>query len=94
MDETAADLAVICSVISSLKNRVLARNTVFIGEAGLSGEVRAVTNVKQRVAEAARLGFAKAVIPYACMKAAEEEKGIKIIPVKSVMDVLKEDIYE
>lgn len=94
VDETAADLAVICSVISSLKNRVLARNTVFIGEAGLSGEVRAVTNVKQRVAEAARLGFAKAVIPYACMKAAEEEKGIKIIPVKSVMDVLKEDIYE
>ena len=70
-----------------------AKNLVFLGEAGLSGEIRAVSNIKLRVAEAARLGFSKAVIPAANLKAASEEKGITLIPVKTIMDVLREDIY-
>lgn len=93
IDETSADLSVICSIVSSLKNKSLDPGTVFLGEAGLSGEIRAVSNIKLRVAEAARLGFSKAVMPAANLKAASEEKGITLIPVKTIMDVLREDIY-
>lgn len=93
IDETGADLAVICSLVSSLKNKCLAPDTVFLGEAGLSGEIRAVSNPKIRAAEAARLGFKRCVLPEANLKAARECANIELIPVRTIMDVLKEDIY-
>lgn len=93
VDETSADLAVICSVVSCLKNKPLNPSTVFLGEAGLSGEIRAVPNISKRVSEAEKLGFTKAVIPEASAKALGKSGRIEIIPVKTVQDVLREDIY-
>lgn len=93
VDETSADLAVICSIVSSLKNKPLNPSTVFLGEAGLSGEIRAVPNISKRVSEAEKLGFTKAVIPEASVRAVGENKKIELIPVKTVRDVLREDIY-
>lgn len=93
IDETGADLAVICSLVSSLKNKCLSPDTVFLGEAGLSGEIRAVSNPKIRAAEAARLGFKRCVLPEANLKAVENLENIRFIPVRTIMDVLKEDIY-
>lgn len=62
--ETAADLAVIASLISALHNIPIPPNIVIFGEVGLSGEVRQVPKIENRLSEASKLGFKKAIIPY------------------------------
>jgi DNA repair protein RadA/Sms len=61
--EPAADLAIALAIASSNKERVIDSRTVAIGEIGLSGELRSVTHLERRLAEAQRLGFARAIIP-------------------------------
>ncbi len=62
IDDTATDLAVICSVLSSDKNVPLGMDVCFAAEIGLSGELRAVTRIKERVLEAEKLGYKQIVI--------------------------------
>lgn len=61
--ETAADLAVLLAVLSSLRDRPLAPDWVFFGEVGLAGEIRPVQSGQERLREAAKLGFKRAIIP-------------------------------
>jgi DNA repair protein RadA/Sms len=61
--ETASDLAVIAALWSSVSNRAVPSNSVFIGEVGLGGELRPVGSTERRITEAARLGFSRAYIP-------------------------------
>jgi DNA repair protein RadA/Sms len=63
MTEPAADLALALAVASAAKGLALPGDLVAIGEVGLAGEIRKVTGVTQRIAEAARLGFKKAMVP-------------------------------
>ena len=63
--ETSVDLAVILAVVSSLRNQVIGQDVVIIGELGLSGEVRPVPNGQERLLEAAKHGFKRAIIPLA-----------------------------
>ncbi len=63
--ETGADLAVAAALISSFSNKPIDRGTIFFGELGLSGEVRPVPRGEARVAESAKLGFLKLVVPAA-----------------------------
>ena len=63
IDEPASDLAVACAIVSSLRSSPVAFETVCIGEVGLTGEVRSVPNVEARCAEAAALGFRRALVP-------------------------------
>jgi DNA repair protein RadA/Sms len=63
MHEPAADLAVLLAVASAARNVALPPDMVVLGEVGLAGEVRRVTGVRARLAEAARLGFKKALVP-------------------------------
>lgn len=63
--ETGADLAVAAALISSFSNKPIDRSTIFFGELGLSGEVRPVPRGEERVAESAKLGFSKLVVPAA-----------------------------
>lgn len=89
LDEPAADLAIALALISSLTDTVIPDDLIAIGELGLSGECRGVANVSQRVKEAARLGFTKAVIPTRNFEHDKFECDIQLIPVKNVYDVLK-----
>ena len=57
VDDPAIDLAIVCALISSFEDQVIDTQTVFAGEVGLSGEIRAVTRIEQRIAEADKLGF-------------------------------------
>jgi DNA repair protein RadA/Sms len=57
VEDPAIDLAIVASLISSLMDVNIPSNTCFAGEVGLSGEIRAVSRIEQRIAEAARLGF-------------------------------------
>jgi len=71
IEETAADLAVACALISAARDVALPSNTIAIGEIGLSGEVRMVSNLEGRLKEAAKLGFKNCLIP----KANEKNKN-------------------
>lgn len=86
LDEPAADLGVAVAMVSAAKDFVLPDKTVFIGEIGLAGELRAVSGIEKRLHEAACLGFTRAVIP-----ARNRPKGnfpLEIIPAYSIKDVL------
>ena len=91
ISEPAADLAIATALVSSLTDRVVPDDLIVIGELGLAGECRAVTNLEQRVREAARLGFTRAIVPFRNVeKRPLEVEGMTIIPVKSVFEVIKE----
>lgn len=89
IDEPASDLAVAMALISSLRDKVIPDDLIAIGELGLSGEVRAVSNLEQRVKEAARLGFSKAVVPARNLEKRKIDCGIELIGIKSIYDTLK-----
>ena len=89
--EPAADLAIATALVSSLTDRVVPDDLIVIGELGLAGECRAVSNPEMRVREAARLGFKRAIVPYRNVeKRPIEVEGMSIIPVRSVYEVIKE----
>lgn len=89
--EPAADLAIAAAMISSLTDRIVPDDLLVIGELGLAGEIRAVSNLEQRVREAARLGFTRAIVPFRnTEKRPLNVEGMLIIPVRGVYEVLKE----
>ena len=89
IDEPASDLSVALALISSLKDQLIPDDLIAVGELGLAGECRAVTNLEQRVKEAARLGFTKAIVPYRNLEKRKlEVPGITLIPVKGIYEAL------
>ena len=85
--EPALDLAMVTAIISSYKNVALDKKTVVFGELGLTGEVRAVNMVEQRVAEASKMGFETCIMPKANIDRIKNP-SIKLIGVKNVQEVM------
>ena len=85
IDEPAADLAVATALASGLKDFVIPDDTILIGEVGLAGEIRAVTSLEKRIAEAKVLGFKRAVIPN--RNRTDFRTDIELIPVDNIKDV-------
>ncbi len=79
--EPAADLAVILSIVSSLRNRPLPEKMVVFGEVGLAGEVRPVARGQERLKEAAKLGFTRAIVPVA-NRPRQPVEGLEILTVE------------
>ncbi len=89
LDEPASDVSVAMALISSMTDRIIPDNLIAIGELGLAGECRAVSNLEQRVREAARLGFTHAIVPYRNLEKRETKiPGIQLIPIKGIYEVL------
>ncbi len=86
--EPAADLAVLTAAVSSLRSVPLGRDLVVFGEVGLAGEVRPVQRGQERIREAAKLGFRRAVLPAANMPR-RPEAGIELIAVRRVEEALE-----
>lgn len=86
--EPALDLGIVLSIISSYKNRPVEDGLVAFGEIGLSGEVRAVSQTKQRVLEAEKLGFKSCMVPKGSLDSLKDVKGIHIIGVESVSEAV------
>ena len=84
--DTGSDLALIAAVVSSLRDRVFDRDTVIFGEVGLAGEIRPVQSGQERLKEAAKHGFKRAIVPYGNVP--KQDMGIEIQAVKSIQDVL------
>ena len=89
IQDPAADLAIIAAVASSSRDDVIIDGTVLVGEVGLTGEVRSVSRIEQRLQEAAALGFTSAVIPAGNIKNDRSYKGLKVHRVKSVRETFQ-----
>ena len=81
--EPAADLSVLISIVSSLKNKALPSKLIVFGEVGLAGEIRPAPRGQERLKEAAKLGFTRAIIPEA-NKPRQSIAGMEIIAVRRV----------
>ena len=92
--EPAVDLAIAVAVASNLKDIPVDPNTVVLGEVGLAGEVRGVSQVDKRINEASRLGFARAIIPAHSTQKAGKHSGIQVIGVESVFRAVEAAIGE
>ena len=88
--EPSADLAVCCSIASSFKDKSPKEGYVAIGEVGLGGEIRSVSQIEKRIQEAVKLGFTSIIIPNTNYKNIKGKYSINIIPVKNVFDALVE----
>ncbi|MCK4608888.1 MAG: DNA repair protein RadA, partial [Gammaproteobacteria bacterium] len=85
--ETAADLALLLAVVSSLNNKPLPLDLLVFGEVGLSGEIRPVQNGQDRIKEATKHGFKRAIIPLANAPKSDAA-GIEIIAVKNLREAI------
>ncbi len=86
--ETSSDLALLLAVVSSFRDQPLSEGLIAFGEVGLSGEIRPVPNGQERVREARKHGFKKAIVPAAnCPKQGVE--GMELVPVKKLSDALE-----
>ncbi len=87
LTETAVDLGVLAALISSFTGRAIETRTVFFGEVGLGGEVRAVPKALERLKEAARIGLRRAVVPLKVAKEMEPIPDLQIIGVEHVQQL-------
>lgn len=90
IDDPAADLSIISAVASSTMDKCIEKNIILCGEVGLTGEVRSISNLERRLAEASSLGFKKAIVPSFSVKAKKlKNKNIDLHPVKNVKQAFK-----
>lgn len=90
LEEPAVDLPVALSLISGLKDTVISSDTVAFGEIGLTGEIRAVSNADLRVAEAARMGFKRVIVPHHNLPNIVEREGVTLVGVHTVREAFEE----
>ncbi|MCV3742381.1 DNA repair protein RadA [Lentilactobacillus hilgardii] len=89
LDEPAIDLAIAVSIASSYKNRGTSPTECYVGELGLTGEVRRVTRIDQRVSEAQKLGFKRVLVPANNLQGWTPPKGIDVVGVSTLSQALK-----
>ena len=87
--DPAIDMAVVAAIMSSNFDISVSRKTCFIGEVGLSGEIRTVTRIDQRVAEVEKLGFDDVVIPKDNLKGVKDKFKIKVVEVGKIEELLR-----
>jgi len=89
LNEPAADLPVVLAAASSYRDKVFDSGTAAIGEVGLTGEIRAVSNLSQRLSEVHRLGFTKCIIPKQGTAQIEAPAGLELIRVRNIREAIE-----
>lgn len=87
VSETGADLALLLALVSSFRNRALPQDLIVFGEVGLAGEIRPVPNGSERLSEAAKHGFKRAIVPKANVP--KQDLGMEIVPVTQLKEALE-----
>lgn len=87
--EPAIDLGIAMAIVSGFKNKPIDDKTAAFGEIGLSGEVRSVSMIEQRVREAVKMGYTTCIIPKVCEKQVKNIENVRIIGVASVNDAIE-----
>lgn len=88
IDEPAADLGICAAIATGLRDKAVPPDMLFIGEVGLGGELRAVSQLEKRLAEAAKLGFKTAVVPKQSLKGAQIPPDMNVYGVQSLFEAL------
>ena len=89
LDEPGADLPVVLAIASSYRDKAIDSDVAAIGEVGLTGEVRSVSNMNQRLSEVARLGFKICIIPKGAAQKLDIPEGLKIYPVRNIREAIE-----
>ena len=89
LDEPGADLPVALAIASSYRDVPIADDLVAIGEVGLTGEIRAVSHLSQRLGEVSRLGFQKCMIPRSGSEKVEIPKGLTVYRVRNLREAIE-----
>jgi DNA repair protein RadA/Sms len=90
IDEPAADLAVAVAIASSIKDRAIHADMAFVGEVGLSGELRAVSQIETRLKEASKLGFKRCLVPSSSRRRLHEiPEGLEVIGCRSLHEAIE-----
>ena len=89
LDEPGADLPVVLAVASSYRDQVIDSELVAIGEVGLTGEIRSVSNMNQRLGEVARLGFKKCIIPRNGSEKLDIPAGLTVYRVRNIREAIE-----
>ena len=89
LDEPGADLPVILAVASSYRDQAISDDLVAIGEVGLTGEIRSVSNMNQRLGEVSRLGFKKCIIPRNGSEKLEIPEGLTVYRVRNLREAIE-----
>jgi DNA repair protein RadA/Sms len=89
LDEPGADLSVVLAVASSYRDQAIDDDLVAIGEVGLTGEIRSVSNMNQRLAEVSRLGFKKCIIPRNGADKLEIPKGLTVYKARNIREAIE-----
>jgi len=87
LSEPACDLASMAAILSSILEKPIPSSTVFLGEVGLTGEVRKVSQIELRIDEAKKLGFKEVVLPKSQMDRAKKTKGISLVGIQHVNEL-------
>lgn len=89
LDEPAADLAAVMAIASSYLDKPIAETMAAMGEVGLSGEIRAVSHLEQRLSEAERLGFTQCIIPANHAREIRRPAHMELLPVRNIGQALQ-----
>ena len=89
LEEPGADLPVVLAVASSYRDAVIAEDLVAVGEVGLTGEIRSVSNMNQRLGEIARLGFKRCIIPRGGAEKLEIPEGLTVYRVRNLREAIE-----
>lgn len=89
LDEPGADLPVVLAVASSYREQPIADDLIAIGEVGLTGEIRSVSHMEQRLAEASRLGFRKCIIPRSGSEKIDVPAGMTAFCVRNLREAIE-----
>ncbi len=87
VEETASDVPLVLAMLSSYKNRPIDRRVIAFGEIGLTGEVRPVPSGQERLNEAVKQGFVKAIVPFDNAPS-RPIAGLDVVKIKKVSDLL------
>jgi len=87
--EPAVDMAIVAAIASSFLDKPIADGTVVLGEIGLTGEVRAIGQVDNRISECRKMGFTRCLVPHSNLKRLSDIKGIEITGVRTISEVVE-----
>ncbi len=89
VDEPAVDLGVVSAILSSFLDRPIDPHTIVLGEVGLTGEIRRVAQIEERVKEAARMGFNRCILPKGQKDALPSSQKIKLFPIRNLKQLME-----
>ena len=88
LDEPTADLAIVLAIASSFRDVPIGEDLAAVGEVGLTGEIRSVPGINQRLQEIARLGFKRCVIPAHCRDDIKVPDGLRVLPARNIREAI------